>query len=54
MNQLERALKICCRMCQAGVGERCFDLTPAGKRWRRRKQSACRLRIDDAKAREQR
>lgn len=49
MNQQEKALRICCRMCRAGVGERCFDLTPAGRRWGRRKQAVCRLRIDDVK-----
>jgi len=51
MNQEEKALKITCRMCHAGVGERCFDLTAAGRRWHRRKKTVCRLRIDDAKAR---
>lgn len=28
MTQQEKALKICCRLCRAGVNERCLDRRP--------------------------
>lgn len=47
MNQEERALKICCRACKAGVAERCFDLRPGHKGLR--KKSLCAVRLVDGR-----
>jgi len=47
VNQEERALKTCCRACQAGVGEKCFDLRPGHKGLR--KKHLCSVRVQDAK-----
>jgi hypothetical protein len=49
VNQEERALKTCCRACQAGVGERCFDLRPGHRGLR--KKHLCSVRVVDAKPR---
>jgi hypothetical protein len=45
--QEERALRRCCRACQAGVGERCFDLRPGFDGLR--KKHLCSTRVVDAR-----
>jgi hypothetical protein len=47
VNQEERALKICCRACRAGAGERCFDLRPGYRGLR--KKHLCSTRVVDAR-----
>ena len=47
MNQEERALRRACCMCQAGVGERCFDLRPGFRGLR--KKHLCSVRVVDAR-----
>lgn len=48
MTRDEKARKICCRACRAGVNERCLDLRP-GFRGLRIKTTH-EIRITDAKA----
>lgn len=49
MTQDKKALKICCRVCRAGVNERCLDQRPGFKGLRIK--TVHEIRIDDAKAR---
>jgi hypothetical protein len=48
MTQDKKARKICCRLCRAGVGERCLDQRPGFKGLRI--ITVHPVRIADAKA----
>lgn len=48
----EKAKKICCRLCRAGVNERCFDMRPGFEGLRIKGVHG--IRVADAKAKEAR